>query len=40
MNMLDAWNALSWFDGVLFSVWLAAMYYGKCWVDHRFRKEQ
>ena len=37
MNVLEAWNSLTWVDGALFSVWLGIMYYGKCWVDYKFR---
>ena len=40
MDMLDIWNELSWTDGVLFSVWLGVMYYGKAWIDHRFKEKE
>ena len=40
MDMLDIWNELSWTDGVLFSVWLGIMYYGKAWIDHKFREKK
>jgi hypothetical protein len=40
MDMLDIWNELSWTDGVMFSVWLGIMYYGKAWIDHRFREKK
>ena len=28
--ILDAWNELSYVEGVLFTVWLFISYYGKC----------
>ena len=40
MDMLDIWNELSWTDGVLFSAWLGVMYYGKAWIDHRFKEKE
>ena len=40
MDMLDIWNELSWTDGVLFSAWLGIMYYGKAWIDHRFKEKE
>jgi len=38
MDVLSAWNNLTWFDGILFSIWIGGMYYGKCWIDYKFRK--
>ena len=37
MNWVEAWNELSYFDGLIFSVWLLALYYLKCWIDGRFK---
>ena len=37
-SVLYIWNGLSWVDGGLFSLWIGAMYYGKCWIDHKFTK--
>ena len=37
--VLDAWNELSYVEGVLFTVWLFVLYYGKCWIDAKFNKE-
>ena len=36
MDFLQVWDALGWFDGVLFSIWLGVMYYTKCWIDDHF----
>ena len=35
--VLDAWNDLSYAEGVLFSLWLFILYYGKVWIDNKFR---
>lgn len=37
--ILDAWNDLSYAEGVLFTIWLFVLYYGKVWVDSRFRRK-
>ena len=34
---LDAWNWLSYLEGALFTLWLFILYYGKCWIDKRFK---
>ena len=34
--ILDAWNGLSYVEGVLFTFWLFILYYGKVWIDSRF----
>ena len=35
--ILDAWNGLSYLEGALFTLWLFILYYGKCWIDKRFK---
>ena len=37
MNWVEVWNELSYFDGMVFSVWLAGMYYLKRMIDWRFK---
>lgn len=37
MNFLDIWNHLTYADGILFSLWIGAMYYTKCWIDYKFQ---
>ncbi len=37
MDPVAAWNELSYFDGILFSIWLGILYYGKCFIDSRFK---
>ena len=29
-------NELGYFEVIEISIWLAVMYYGKCWIDHWF----
>ncbi len=38
--ILDAWNELSYVEGVLFTVWLFILYYGKCWIDSKFKHKE
>ena len=33
MDLVNAWNELSYFDGVLFTVWLGVLYVGKKKID-------
>lgn len=37
MDILAIWNELTYGDGILFSLWIGVMYFGKCWIDQRFR---
>lgn len=37
MDPVEAWNSLSYLDGIMFTVWLGIMYYGKCWIDSKFK---
>jgi len=37
MNFLDVWHELTYTDGILFTLWVGIIYYGKCWIDHRFK---
>jgi hypothetical protein len=37
MNPVEAWETLTYLDGALFTVWLGMLYYGKCWIDSKFR---
>lgn len=37
MDPVEAWNSLSYFDGVLFTIWLGILYTGKCWIDSKFK---
>ena len=34
--ILEAWNSLSYLEGVLFTAWLFVLYYGKVWIDNKF----
>lgn len=36
MDILTVWDSLGWIDGILFSIWIGVMYYGKAWIDNRF----
>lgn len=37
MEVLDIWNDLGYVEGLLFSIWIGLMYWGKCWVDSKFK---
>jgi hypothetical protein len=37
MDTIEIWNEVSYLDGILFSLWLGILYYGKCWIDNRFK---
>ena len=37
MDPVNAWMELSYLDGIMFTVWLGILYYGKCWIDNRFK---
>jgi len=39
MDTISIWNELGYLDGILFTVWLGILYYGKCWIDNKFKKE-
>ena len=43
MDLVNAWNELSYFDGVLFTVWLGILYVGKKkidkWLDQMVNKK-
>ena len=30
-------NNLGYFEVIEISIWLGIMYYGKCWIDRRFK---
>jgi len=36
MDFASIWNNLSYLDGILFTIWLGIIYYGKCRIDHHF----
>ena len=40
MDVIDTWNGLGWVDGVLFTIWVGVIYYGKCWIDYMFSKKE
>ena len=40
MDPIDVWNDLGWVDGVLFTIWIGVIYYGKCWIDYRFNTKK
>jgi hypothetical protein len=40
MDFASIWNSLSYTDGLLFSVWLGGLYWGKVWIDYRFRRKE
>ena len=36
---IDILNNLGYIEVIEISVWLGVMYYGKCWIDNRFKSE-
>ncbi len=37
-NGCNGWSYdLSYLEGILFTVWLGILYYGKCWIDSKFK---
>ena len=36
MDAVQIWNELGYFDGIIFSVWLGILYWGKCYIDDWF----
>ena len=38
--ILEAWNNLSYIEGVIFTFWLFILYYGKVWIDNKFEKKR
>ena len=38
--ILDAWNDLSYIEGILFTFWLFVLYYGKVWIDSKFKRKE
>lgn len=35
---IDVINNLGYFEVFEITLWIALMYYGKCWIDNRFKK--
>ena len=38
--ILDAWNTLSYVEGILFTFWLFVIYYGKVSIDSKFKRKE
>ena len=38
MDPVAAWVELNYLDGLLFTVWLGILYYGKCFIDSQFKE--
>lgn len=37
MDVVSAWDNLTYLDGIMFTVWLGILYYGKCWIESKFK---
>jgi hypothetical protein len=37
MDPIQVWNELGYIDGIMFTIWLGILYYGKCWIDSKFK---
>ena len=35
-----AWESLGYFEGIIFTVWLVGLYWGKKRIDERFRRRR
>ena len=35
-SAVEAWNSMGWFEGLLFTAWIVALYVGKLKIDQRF----
>ena len=33
-------NSLGYIEVIEISIWLGVMYYGKCWIDSKFKEEK
>lgn len=38
-ELLEVWNNLSYFDGIMFIIFVGIMYYGKRYIDFQFDKK-
>ena len=39
MDVISIWDELSYLDGILFTIWLGILYFGKCYIDNYFKDE-
>ena len=39
MDLISIWNSFGYVEGILLTVWLGILYYGKCWIDSKFSKD-
>jgi len=37
MDLIGIWNAFGYLEGILLTIWLGILYYGKCWIDSKFK---
>jgi hypothetical protein len=37
MDVVSAWDNLTYLDGIMFTIWIGVLYYGKCWIDSKFK---
>ena len=40
MNIVEAWNSISWEESIPFLIVLFALYWSKKWIDLKFAKKQ
>ena len=38
MDVVTAWNTLTYWDGIMFSAWVMCLYYVKVWIDNRWNR--
>ena len=37
-SAVEAWNTMGWFEGFLFTAWIAGLYVGTLKIDQRFAR--
>jgi hypothetical protein len=37
MDVVSAWDSLSYWDGILFTFWIGLLYTYKVWIDNRWK---
>jgi hypothetical protein len=37
MDVVSAWDSLSYWDGILFTFWIGLLYTYKVWIDNKWK---
>ncbi len=38
MDIVSAWDSLSYWDGILFTFWIGLLYTYKVWIDNKWNR--